>query len=295
MTLFAGLCAAVAAYLLVHVVARWDAPRVRKRTKPTDPTKLSLETRLRQAGLGISASRYRAAIVGAVVLTFLVAYAVTSTASVSIVPAITVAMLPRTFYRRRRDKILAERVGAWPEAIRDVLTHLAVDNTLHRALVQLGRTGPAALRPVWDTYRRNAAVLDVPAALAQVRAELADPVSDHVIEALEAAHERGNQVATEVLKVVAEQVSRDVQLREEIITSQAEIRAQAVFAVVLPFAMLALLVSANEAFARFYARPIGWIVIGFGAGLASIGWKLINTLGKIPTDPRILTRRGHAS
>ena len=81
MTLFAGACAAVAAYLLVQVVARWNVPRVRKRSKPPDPTKLSLETRLRQAGLGISASRYRAGIVGAVVLTFLVAYAVTSTAS----------------------------------------------------------------------------------------------------------------------------------------------------------------------------------------------------------------------
>ena len=144
---------------------------------------------------------------------------------------------------------------------------------------------------MWDSYRRNAAVLDVPVALAQVRAELADPVSDHVIEAFEAAHERGNRVAVEVLESVAEQVTRDVQLREEIITGQTEIRSEAVFAVILPFVLLGLLVSSNDAFARFYSRPIGWFVIAFGAGLAAVGWKLITALGRIPADPRILNRR----
>ena len=112
-----------------------------------------------------------------------------------------------------------------------------------------------------------------------------------MIEAFEAAHDRGSGVAVSVLEAVAEQVTKDLMMREEIITAQTETRAQAVFAVVLPFVMLVLLVMSSEGFARFYSRPIGWIVIAIGAGLAAIGWKVISALGKIPEEPRILQRR----
>jgi len=250
-----------------------------------------LQTQLQQAELAITPTQYRASVIGAAVAAFVIVYAMTSIVSVSLVPAVAVGLAPRAYYRSRRDKILHERVAAWPEAIRDVLTNLAVDRTVHQALVELGHSGPEPLRAVWTTYARNAAVLDTPAALAQVRADLSDPVSDHVIEAFEAAHDRGSTVAVSVLAAVAEQVTRDLTMREEIITAQAETRAQAVFAVILPFVMLVILVASNEGFARFYSRPIGWVVIGIGVGLAAVGWKAIATLGKIPEEPRILTRR----
>ena len=294
MRIFAALLGSVAVFLVVQGVIALRFPQERapraRRTRPTS-TRPSLQTQLQQAELAITPAQYRASAFGAAVATFLVVYALTSTASVSLVPAIAVALAPRTYYRSRRDKILHDRVAAWPEAVRDVLTHLAVDRTVHQALVELGRSGPEPLRAAWATYARNAAVLDTPTALAQVRADLSDPVSDHVIEAFEAAHDRGSGVAVSVLESVAEQVTRDLMIREEIITAQTETRAQAVFAVILPFVMLVLLVMSSEGFARFYSRPIGWVVIAIGAGLAAIGWKVIEALGKIPDEPRILTRR----
>lgn len=292
MTLLAAFLAAVAVFVFVQVAASWNTPRRQRRARvERHRSKVSMATQLSQAGIDLSPGRYRLTVLAAMLAAFVVVYGVTSTVSVSLVPAIAVGWLPRTYYRRRRDKLLASRVGAWPEAIRDVLSHLEVDSTLHRALCQLAESGPVPLRPVWATYARNAHVLDVPAALAQVRAELADPVSDHVIEAFEAAHDRGTRVAVEVLESLAEQVTRDLALVEEVITGQAEIRAEAVFAVILPFAMLAFLVASNDAFARFYSRPIGFIVIAVGAAMAAGGWKAINALGRIPTEPRLLARR----
>jgi len=220
---------------------------------------------------------------------------VTGSVPLAVLPAAAVGVAPRSFYRRRRERLLAERVAAWPEAIRDVLTHLSVDQTLHRALIELGRSGPAPLRAAWRSYTVNAAVLDIPVALAQVRADLADPVSDHVLEALEAAHDRGTTVVVAVLRSLADHVTRDVQLREQIITGQAETRSQAVVAVVLPFIVLAFLVSSSDEFAEFYAQPGGWIVVGLGTVMAVGGWKLITTLGRLPTEPRVLIRRSQTS
>ena len=157
-------------------------------------------------------------------------------------------------------------MAAWPEAIRDVLAHITVGSTLHAALVQLGRSGPEPLRPVWRRYARNAAVLEVSAALEQVRDELADPVSDRVIEAFMAAHERGQSVVVDVLRTLADDVTKDLQLAEQIITGQTEVRAQAVVAAMLPFVVLLLLVSSNDGFRDFYRTGAGFVVICIGAG-----------------------------
>lgn len=294
MRIFAALCGAVAVFVLVQEAVRWRTPNQRRRRSGRSraaSTKPSLHTQLQQAELAITAAQYRASVIGAAVGAFVVVYALTSTVSVSLAPAIAVGLAPGAYYRKRRDTVLRDRVAAWPEAIRDVLTHLAVDRTVHQALVELGHSGPEPLRAAWKTYARNAAVLDTPTALAQVRADLADPVSDHVLEALESAYDRGTTTAVSVLEAVADQVTKDLMMREEIITAQTETVAQAVFAVILPFVMLVLLVMSSDGFARFYSRPIGWVVIAVGAGLAALGWKLIMALGKIPEEPRILQRR----
>jgi len=296
MTIFPALIAAAAVYLIVAGITAFRNPAKARRVRVAKPsTKVPLETRLRQAGVSLTPSRYRITVVATIVGTWLIVYAITGSVPLAVLPAAIVGFAPRSFYRRRRERLLAERVAAWPEAIRDVLTHLAVDQTLHRALIELGRSGPAPLRPVWRSYAVNAAVLDVPAALAQVRADLADPVSDHVLEALEAAHDRGTTVVVAVLRSLADHVTRDVQLREQIITGQAETRSQAVVAMVLPFIVLAFLVTSSDDFGDFYSSTGGWIVIGLGTAMAVGGWKLISVLGRLPTEPRVLSRRGETA
>lgn len=291
MNVFVALVAAVGAYLLIS--AAFEQPNARSRKPRSEPPRTrrrssSLAERLQHSGITMSTTRYRLTVVGSMFVIFVVVLAITGTPSLAVPPAIAVAMAPRAFYRRRQAKVLRERVAAWPEAIRDVLAHLAAGHTLQASLALLGRSGPDQLRPVWTRFERNSAALDVASALELVRSELADPVSDKVVEAFVAAHERGQSVIIAVLRSLADNVSRDVQTAEQIITSQVEVRAQAALAAVMPFGVLAFLVAANESYRSFYRSPVGWFVVGMGALMALGGWKLISAIGKLPLEPRVL-------
>jgi tight adherence protein B len=288
-TVLAALLAGLAAYLTVVGIVDSRRPRPARSPRPKQH-RPSLEDRLRHAGAGISAAKYRATIAGSIVGVFVVVYGLTGTPALALPPAIAVGAAPRAFYRRRRDAVLAARVAAWPEAIRDVLAHLGVGQTLHRSLCALATTGPEPLREVWARYERNASALDVTTALGLVRDELADPVSDRVIEAFAAAHERGQTVIVEILRSLADNVTKDVQSAAEIVSNQMEIKSQAVVAVVLPFLVLGFLVVANPAYREFYRSPGGWMVVALGAAMATGGWKLITVLGRLDTEPRVLTR-----
>lgn len=288
MRLVIALLAAVAAYALYNGILDWRHPRPARAPKPSRRGPGRLQRRLDAADAGISAGRYRLTVAGTVLAVALLIFAATGTASLAVPPAVAVGLTPRLYFQRRHAKVLAERGAAWPEAIRDVLAHLSAGHTLHRALCLLGESGPPPLRPIWERYERNAAALDVATALDLARSELADPVSDRVVEALTAAHEHGREVTVGVLRSLADNVTKDLQVVEQITTSQTEIRSQAVVAVILPFAVLVFLVASNENYRSFYRTTGGWIVVSIGVVLAIGGWKLITVLGRIPAEERVL-------
>ena len=292
MRLLIALLAAIAAYVVVAGLLDWRRPRPARTPRVRARHRSTLQQGLDQSSAGISAGRYRITVLGTVCGVGFVIYALTGTASLAVPPALAIGLAPKLFFERRQAKVLAERRGAWPEAIRDVLAHLSAGQTLHRSLCLLGESGPIPLRPTWQRYERNSAALDVPTALDLARAELADPVSDRVIEAFAAAHEHGREVIMSVLRSLADNVTRDLQLVEQIATGQTEMRSQAVIAVILPFAVLAFLVAANASYRSFYRTTGGWIVVTIGVGMAVGGWKLITLLGRIPAEQRVLVHRG---
>jgi tight adherence protein B len=292
MRLAIALLAAVAAYALVSAAFDWRRPRPARAPRPPRRGPGRLQHRLDAVDAGISAGRYRLTVVGTVLAVALVIFAATGTASLAIPPAAAIGLTPRLYFQRRHAKLLAERRGAWPEAIRDVLAHLTAGHTLHRSLCLLGESGPIPLRATWERYERNAAALDVGTALDLVRTELADPTSDRVIEAFVAAHEHGREVIVGVLRSLADNVTKDLQVVEQVTTSQTEIRSQAVVAVILPFIVLAFLVASNDSYRSFYRTTGGWIVVSIGVLMAIAGWKLITLLGRVPTEERVLVDRG---
>ena len=168
-TLLIAFLAAVATFLLVTGATRRPIRAGTAVAAPDRRRRPELELRLRQAGVSLSPARYRATVAGSMAAMFVVGYGLTGTLALAVVPAAVVGFAPRAYYRRRQRKALAARMAAWPEAIRDVLSHITVGSTLHSALVQLGRSGPEPLRPVWRRYAVNAQVLEVSAALEQAR------------------------------------------------------------------------------------------------------------------------------
>lgn len=288
MRLLAGLSGAVSVYLLVGLLTG-HAPRslTRRRSRPRPG-----DSRLRQAGLSVTGAQFFAASVLAAGLTFMVVWVLSGAWTVGLAPALAVATLPRAWLVREAKRIAERRVAAWPDALRDLVSRLEAPMSLHRGLVELGRTGPEPLRAAWQRYERLAAALDHRAALQAVQAELADPVSDRVITVLLVAHEQGSGVVLDVLRELADATAKDVRLHDEIETAQLERRIEARAAVVLPFGVLVLLCSSSPPYRDFYSTAAGLMVIFVGSAMALAGMAVISRLGRLPVERRVLVGQG---
>lgn len=288
MRLLAALSGAVSAYLLVGLLTG-HTPRGLTRRRPRVRSR---DSQLRQAGLGVSTSQFMGASVAGSVFAFVVVWALSGAWTVGVVPALAVASLPRAWVAREAAKLAQQRVAAWPDALRDLVAHLEAPMSLHRGLVELARTGPAPLRSAWQRYERLTSALDHRTALEAIQAELADPVSDRIITVLLVAHEQGSNVVLDVLRDLADATAKDIRLHDEIETAQLERRIEARAAVVLPFAVLVLLCSSSAPYRDFYSSAAGLLVIALGSLMALGGMVVINRLGRLPAEARVLTGPG---
>ncbi len=289
MRFLGALAAAVAVGLIA--LAALGVPTIRLRSnRRRSSGKVDLQTRLLQAGLRITPGRYRLVVTSATVSVAALLWLATGTLFVAFPPALIVPLALRSWLSRSRARQLAQRATAWPEAIRDLIAHLQSRLTLQLALAELGRTGPESLRPVWRRFAANAETLGVATALEVARTELADPVSDRVIEVFRVFSTIGdNATVHAVLDDLVESTIADVRLTEGITTAQLETKLQAVIAGIAPFGMLVLLCSSNAQFREFYRSGTGIAVIIFGGLMSLGGWKLIEVLGRIPGEQRVLT------
>lgn len=283
MRLLAALSGAVFVYLLVGL-ATGHGPR---------PMGTALAGRLSRSRRGPQpdpAARLRllAISAGAGATAFVTVWILSGAWPVGVVPALAVGLAPRGWAGRQSRKLAAERVAAWPDALRDLVAHLQAPMSLHRALVELGRSGPAQLRPAWRRYEQLSAALDSRAALEAVRGVLSDPVSDRVVEVLLLAQRQGESVVLDVLRDLAASIAQDVRLSEEMETAQLERRIEARAAAVLPFAVLVLLTSTSEPYRDFYSSARGLVVILVGGAMVMAGSVAIARLGRQPGEERVL-------
>ncbi|MGH9189981.1 MAG: type II secretion system F family protein, partial [Acidimicrobiales bacterium] len=225
-------------------------------------------------------------------ITLVAVWAVSGALPVAVAPALAAGLLPRSWAQRKGRRSDEDRVSAWPDALRDLVAHLQAPMSLHRALVELGRSGPEPLRFAWQRYEQLSAALENRAALEAVRSALADPVSDRIVEVLLLAHRQGDAVVLDVLRDLATTTAQDIRLREEIETAQLERRIEARAAAVLPFAVLVLLCSTSAPYRAFYSSARGVVVIALGSLMVASGGVLIRRLGRMPVERRVLASQG---
>ncbi len=287
MRLLAGLFAGSFAYLalgsLVGISPAWL-----KRDRGTRRPGARAQDWLNQAGADVTPMQFVVASVsGAVVSAFLV-FSLTKVPALAFVACGLALAAPRLFYSKRRATATAERLDAWPDVIRDLTAHLRASMSVHAALCEVGRTGPLPLRPFFNRYAGLSATLDHRSSLEVVREELADPLSDRIIEVILVAFEQGTSVVMDVLDDLAASTTADLRLTEQIRTSQLETKLESRGAAVLPFAVLALLCSSTGGYREFYSTPAGWVIVILGGIMALGGMLAINRLGVIPSEQRIL-------
>ena len=183
------------------------------------------------------------------------------------------------------------KVKAWPDALRNLSASLSATLSLHQALVALGHSGPSALRPVFERYARLSGTLDQRAALQVVREELADPVSDRVVEVLILASEQGPSIVLDVLADLARATTLDLQLGERIETAQFEQRLNARAVFVLPYFILVLLCATGESSAASTAPRWASSWSSWAPRLSPGGMLIIRRLGRIPSRSGSSCRR----
>jgi tight adherence protein B len=279
-TFLAATSTAIAVALATVMLGRF---RRRRRTPPSQQPWQS------QAGLDVTPAQFWLASIGAGALTYLLVYAVTSLPLISAMPAIVVATLPRAYFGRKRARRLAEVQEAWPDGLRDLISSVRSGASLPTAIESLAGFGPAPLRSAFQGFGVYSRSLGVVPALEMIKADLADPTSDRVIEVLILAYERGGAVVPEILSDLAEATTRDIWTLEQIRSEALEQKINARVVFVLPWFVLIAMTAQAGAFRDFYSTPAGLTVALIGGLMSLVGIAIASRLGRQPTEPRVFT------
>jgi tight adherence protein B len=214
---------------------------------------------------------------------------VSRTPPVAVVFAAIAAYLPVAVVRggaRRRQRELAQ---VWPEAVDHLASGVRAGLSLPDALAGLGVRGPEPLREPFDAFARDYQVSGrFSDSLDRLKERLADPVGDRVVEALRIAREVGGGELGRLLRHLSGYLRDDARTRSEMESRQAWTVNGARLAVAAPWLVL-LFMSFQGEVVRRYASPAGVVVLGVGAFLCLVAYRLMMRIGRLPTERRVLS------
>jgi tight adherence protein B len=186
---------------------------------------------------------------------------------------------------RRRQREFAE---VWPEAVDNLASAVRAGMSLPEALAGLRSRGPEPLRPAFERFALDYQVSGRFAeSLDRLKAELADPVGDRVVEGLRIAREVGGGELGRLLRNLSTYLRDDARTRSELESRQAWTVNGARLAVAAPWLVLFLLCFQPEVIAR-YSSPAGAAVIFAGAGCCLVAYRLMIRIGRLPIERRLL-------
>lgn len=194
-----------------------------------------------------------------------------------------VALLKGRARRRQRD--LAE---VWPEAVDNLASAVRAGMSLPEALTALSLRGPEPLR---EPFARFAVEYQVGGnfsdCIDRLKARLADPVGDRVVEALRVAREVGGGDLGRLLRSLSGYLRDEARTRGELESRQSWTVNGARLAVAAPWLVLLFLCFQPDVIAR-YSTPAGIVVLAGGAVACVTAYRLMVRLGRLPTERRIL-------
>lgn len=273
--------AAAASTAVAIALLAWASLRRERAARPSERERTTVE------GLDVTLAQFWAVVLGVAGLTYLVLFAVTGLTTVSAVPSLVVASLPRAYYARKRAKRLDSVQEAWPDGLRDLLSSVRSGASLPSAIESLASFGPEPLREALQGFGVYARGLGVTRALEMVKDDLADATSDRVIEVLILAHERGGTVVPQILSDLADATTRDLWTLEQVRSDALEQKINSRVVFILPWFVLVAMTAQPGAFREFYATPAGVAVVVAGGVLSLLGVLIASRLGRGPAEPRV--------
>ncbi|WP_315093469.1 type II secretion system F family protein [uncultured Cellulomonas sp.] len=226
------------------------------------------------------------ALLGVVVL--LLGTALTRIPSIALCFAVFAAMAPWAVVRGRARRRRARLRQLWPEVVDHLGSGIRAGLALPEAVAQIGERGPVELREAFtafaEDYRATGRFGDC---LDALKARLADPVADRIIEALRLTRDVGGTDLGRLLRTLSAFLREDVRTRGELEARQSWTVYAARLAVAAPWIVLALLATRPEA-ASAYDTPAGFAVLVVGGACTVVAYLVMLRIARLPDDPRVL-------
>jgi tight adherence protein B len=274
----------------VGLLLVWSAFAVPRRVPRVRRTRRRTAELLAGAGLShISASTFTALclVCGAAVAVLM--QVVTRTPPVAVLFGVMAGFLPVTVVSARRRRRRREFAEVWPEAVDNLASAVRAGLSLPDALAALAVRGPQPLRASFDAFALDYQVTGrFGESLDRLKARLADPVGDRVIEGLRIAREVGGGELGRLLRNLSGYLRDESRTRSEMEARQAWTVNGARLAVAAPW-MVLLMMSLQTTVIRRYASPAGTLVLLFAAAACVAAYRLMMRIGRLPTERRILS------
>ncbi|MFE6997731.1 type II secretion system F family protein [Microbacterium sp. NPDC057659] len=282
MTLLLGATLAAG---LVLVVSPWLWPAGVRDARPARTG--ALTRLLGESGYGRTSPRTLIAVMIAAGLgAAAIAWLLTSLPVLGILAGLAGASAPVLFLRGRRLRLRRARRQLWPDVCDLLVAAIRVGLSLPDAVASLAESAPQALRPAFAVFARDLrATGRFESSLDRLKATLADPIADRIIETLRMARQVGGTELTGVLRALSSSVRADAALRGEVEARQSWIRGAAVLGTIAPWVILALLAMRPEG-ARAYSTPEGVLVIVVGAIVSVVAYRIMLRIGRLPEPGR---------
>lgn len=242
-----------------------------------------------RAGLeGVTTPQLAATCLGLGFVGFLLAVLVSRSVVIGAAFGVIAAWAPVALVRLRARQRSDALRDAWPDVVDDLASAVRAGLSLPEALAQLAQRGPEQLRPAFrrfaDDYRASGRFSD---SVDRLKASLADPVADRVVETLRLAREVGGSDLGRLLRTLSAFLREDARTRGELESRQAWAVNAARLAVAAPWLVLALLSLRPEA-VEAYDSTAGLIVLATGGALSVVAYRLMIRIGRLPREERVL-------
>ncbi|MFG1815029.1 type II secretion system F family protein [Kribbella sp. NPDC049174] len=196
--------------------------------------------------------------------------------------------MPVALLRSRARKRLAEFRELWPDVVDNIASAVRAGLSLSEALAQVGERGPLPLREPFRRFGADYASTGRFAdSLDRLKARLADPVGDRVVEALRIAREVGGGDLGRLLRSLSTFLRDDARTRSELESRQSWSVNGARVAVAAPWLVLAMLSFQGDVIQR-YNSPMGALIIGIGAIVCLLAYRIMLRIGRLPEPERVL-------
>jgi tight adherence protein B len=174
----------------------------------------------------------------------------------------------------------------WPDVVDHLVSAVRAGMGLPDAVASLAVAGPAVLRPAFAAFAADHRTTgSFAVAVDELKARLADPTADRILETLRMAREVGGTELPDVLRGLARFLREEAAIRSEAEARQSWVVNAAKLGVAAPWIILALLSTRSEA-AAAYDTPAGTVVIVVGLAVSAVAYRLMLALGRLPEDRR---------